>query len=109
MVSWNGQNINFLVGTNGAPNITGQSTLALDAAVKGKLRKGIAHDITMKHVADLMEHIPGEETQDESVSEAQHNAMEAAAHGRSKIGIPKKVAQDFVAADKAKTAHKKRR
>lgn len=30
--SWRGQNINFLTGTNGAPNPTGQSTLALDAA-----------------------------------------------------------------------------
>src|SRR5208282_3929037 len=54
-------------------------TMALDGALKGKLRKGLAHDVTMKHVADLMEHIPGEETQDESVSEPQHKAMEAAA------------------------------
>ena len=30
--SWRGQNINFLTGTNGAPNATGQSTLALDAS-----------------------------------------------------------------------------
>ena len=29
--NWAGQNINFLTGTNGVPNITGQSTLALDA------------------------------------------------------------------------------
>jgi hypothetical protein len=28
--SWSGQNINFLAGTNGAPNSVGQSTLALD-------------------------------------------------------------------------------
>lgn len=28
--SWVGKNINFLSGTNGAPNISGQSTLALD-------------------------------------------------------------------------------
>jgi hypothetical protein len=28
--SWRGQNINFLTGTNGAPNIAGVSTLALD-------------------------------------------------------------------------------
>ena len=30
--SWVGQNINFLTGTNGAPNIAGVSTLALDAS-----------------------------------------------------------------------------
>ena len=30
--TWRGQNINFLAGTNGAPNATGQSTLALDAS-----------------------------------------------------------------------------
>jgi hypothetical protein len=34
-----------------------------------------------------------------STSKAQHNAMEAAAHGDGKIGIPKKVGQDFVKAD----------
>lgn len=35
-----------------------------------------------------------------SVSGAQHRAMEAAAHGHSTLGIPKKVGKDFVAADK---------
>lgn len=30
----------------------------------------------------------------------QHRAMEAAAHGRSTLGIPPKVGRDFVAADK---------
>ena len=30
--SWRGQNINFLTGTNGVPNISGRSTLALDAS-----------------------------------------------------------------------------
>ena len=33
----------------------------------------------------------------------QHRAMEAAAHGKSTLGIPKKVGKEFVAADKAKT------
>ena len=37
-----------------------------------------------------------------SVSKAQHNAMEAAAHGNSTLGIPKKVGAEFVAADAAK-------
>lgn len=33
------------------------------------------------------------------VSEKQRKAMQAAAHGKSNIGIPKKVAREFVAAD----------
>ena len=37
-----------------------------------------------------------------STSQKQHNAMEAAAHGKSNIGIPKKVGQDFAQADKGK-------
>ena len=40
--------------------------------------------------------------EDESVSEAQHNAMEAAAHGSSTLGIPEKVGKEFVDKDKAK-------
>lgn len=35
-----------------------------------------------------------------SKSEAQHNAMEAAAHGKSTLGIPARVGKEFVAADK---------
>lgn len=37
-----------------------------------------------------------------SVSEKQRRAMQAAAHGKSTIGIPKKVGKEFVAADKKK-------
>ena len=37
-----------------------------------------------------------------SVSSKQHNAMEAAAHGHSTLGIPKSVGQDFANADKGK-------
>ena len=37
-----------------------------------------------------------------STSEKQHNAMEAAAHGHSTLGIPEKVGKDFSAADKGK-------
>jgi hypothetical protein len=29
-----------------------------------------------------------------------HNAMEAAAHGKSTLGIPKKVGKEFIKADK---------
>lgn len=42
------------------------------------------------------EDIPAE---DKSVSEAQHRAMEAAAHGKSTLGIPKKVGEEFVKRD----------
>jgi hypothetical protein len=38
-----------------------------------------------------------------SVSDKQHKAMQAAAHGKSTLGIPKTVGKEFVAAD----AHKK--
>jgi hypothetical protein len=78
-------------------------TLALDKALDGKLRKG-AHDATMKQIADLMEHIPGQENMDESVSEPQHKAMEAAAHGNSTLGIPEKVGKEFAKADEGKDA-----
>lgn len=37
-----------------------------------------------------------------SKSGKQHRAMEAAAHGKSTLGIPKTVAKEFVAADKKK-------
>ena len=43
-----------------------------------------------------------------SVSARQRRAMQAAAHGKGNIGIPKKVAKEFVAADKRK-AHKGKR
>lgn len=36
-----------------------------------------------------------------SRSQAQHNAMAAAAFGKSKLGIPKATAREFIAADKA--------
>lgn len=35
--------------------------------------------------------------------------MEAAAHGHSSLGIPQSVGREFVAADKAKPAPKKKR
>lgn len=42
-----------------------------------------------------------------SVSEKQRRAMQAAAHGKSTLGIPKKVGKEFAAAD-AKKAHKRK-
>lgn len=41
----------------------------------------------------------GTEAEDKSVSESQHRAMEAAAHGKSTLGIPKKVGEEFVKKD----------
>jgi hypothetical protein len=41
-----------------------------------------------------------------SLSQAQHGAMEAAAHGHSTLGIPAKVGKDFVDADKARGTKK---
>jgi hypothetical protein len=38
-----------------------------------------------------------------SKSGKQHRAMEAAAHGKSNLGIPKSVGKDFVKADKGKS------
>jgi len=37
-----------------------------------------------------------------SKTEKQRRAMQAAAHGKSTIGIPKSVGKEFVAADKRK-------
>lgn len=42
-----------------------------------------------------------------STSEKQHKAMCAAAHGKSKSGIPKKVGKEFCHADKGKKFKKK--
>lgn len=72
-------------------------------AVKGKLRKGMAFDETM--LKKLLDEV-GETSKgaDESVSEPQHKAMEAAAHGESDIGIPKAVGEEFAEKDKKKPA-----
>lgn len=42
-----------------------------------------------------------------STSEKQRRAMQAAAHGKSALGIPKKVGQEFAKADAKKAKHKK--
>lgn len=45
------------------------------------------------------EEAPDPEAMDKSVSEEQHRAMEAAAHGESTLGIPKTVGEEFVEKD----------
>jgi hypothetical protein len=74
--------------------------MALDSALKGKLAADA--DPTMGHVAQMLDHIEhvGSEGRDESVSEEQHKAMAAAAGGNSNLGIPKKVGEEFMDADK---------
>lgn len=42
-----------------------------------------------------------------SVSEAQRRAMQAAAHGKSTIGIPVSVGKEYVKADKRKKRKKR--
>lgn len=73
--------------------------LALDG--KHKLAKDATLDDVEKVLGMLEEHEV--EGGDESVSEAQHNAMESAAHGSSTLGIPEKVGKEFADADKGKS------
>ena len=78
--------------------------MALDGALKGKMAKDA--EPSMSHVASMLDHIEHmskPEVADESASKEQHNAMEAAAHGTSNLGIPKKVGEEFSQADKGKT------
>ena len=49
----------------------------------------------------MMTGFGNEEATDESVSPEQHRAMEAAAHGKSALGIPKSVGEEFVKKDAA--------
>lgn len=77
------------------------------AAATGKLRSGLAMDASMEHVGKVLDTVSGlfetEKGADESTSEEQHKAMEAAANGESNTGIPKAVGEEFAEADKGKT------
>lgn len=72
------------------------------AALKGKT---IAADAQIDHLDELLTRLEKKPPADgdESVSQEQHNAMAAAANGESNLGIPEKVGQEFVDADKGKT------
>lgn len=63
----------------------GPDVVVADGAMKGD-------SVTMRTIAT-----------DPSVSGKQHRAMEAAAHGHSDLGIPKKVGEEFEKADKGKS------
>lgn len=73
-------------------------------ALDGKLRPKLALDASVDHVKTVLDALEGvmPESLDESVSEPQHKAMEAAAHGESNLGIPKDVGEEFSQADKGK-------
>ena len=86
-------------------NFKERKPVILDALKKALKGNTVAKDATMEHVAsmlDNLEHIAQPEM-DESVSEPQHKAMEAAAHGQSNIGIPKNVGEEFSKADTGKS------
>jgi hypothetical protein len=59
-------------------------------------------DIVMKHYGINV----GGNNDMPSTSEKQRRAMQAAAHGKSTLGIPKSVGQEFAAADKARGPRK---
>lgn len=83
---------------------TPEIVAALKTAVEGKLRPGMAlDDAGLTKLLNALEETTDKKVADESVSEEQHKAMEAAAHGESDIGIPKSVAEEFVDKDKGKT------
>jgi len=84
-------------------NFRQRKPVIMDGIKKAVRGKTIAKDASLEHLAkalDMFEQAP--ETMDESVSGAQHRAMEAAAHGKSNLGIPKKVGEEFEHADKGK-------
>jgi hypothetical protein len=82
------------------PKIIDAVKLALD----GNLKKGLKTDSAMKGVVIALDAIEDlHKGYDESVSEPQHKAMEAAAHGTSTLGIPPDVGKEFADADKGKT------
>jgi hypothetical protein len=76
---------------------------AIVKSIEDQTRGKLAADATLKDMTNLMdslERLEDEEAEDVSVSPEQHRAMEAAAHGSSKLGIPEKVGKEFEQADK---------
>ena len=87
-------------------NFKQRKPLIMDGIKKLIKGKTIAKDASVEHLAHLLdqfEHTPEPKSLDESVSKEQHNAMEAAAHGHSNLGIPKKVGEEFEQKDKGKS------
>lgn len=75
------------------------------ALIDGIRKVTLAKDANLEDVGKVLDMLEkheigeGSEAVDESVSEEQHRAMEAAAHGQSKIGIPEAVGKEFAAKD----------
>jgi uncharacterized protein len=90
--------------------ITGKNFKNQKSSIAARLRNGakgkLAKDATLDDVEHVLEMLDKHELDgggDESVSKEQHNAMEAAAHGASNLGIPQGVGKEFAEADKGKT------
>jgi uncharacterized protein len=86
-------------------NIKDRKAKIVGDVKKALVGKTIAKDASVEHLAhllDQLEHTKEPKSLDESVSENQHKAMEAAAHGHSNLGIPKDVGEEFAEADKGK-------
>lgn len=86
-------------------NFKAKKTTVLDglrASLKGRT---IAKDAQLDHVEELLNKLERSPPKDgdESVSEEQHNAMAAAAEGRSNLDIPQEVGEEYMEADKGKT------
>jgi len=79
----------------------------LKKAIKGKTLAADG-ELNLGHMGKLLDHLEktaqaDKKAADVSVSPEQHRAMEAAAHGTSNLGIPKKVGEEFERADKGKS------
>lgn len=87
-------------------NLPARKGKIIEGVKKAIAGKTIAKDASVEHLAKMLDTFeltsPAEKTWDESVSEPQHKAMEAAANGQSNLDIPKSVGEEFSKADKGK-------
>lgn len=74
---------------------------AIAAAIRSGAKSLLAKDTSLKDVEQVLDMLEAHEVDggDASVSEPQHKAMEAAAHGNSTLDIPQKVGEEFVSKD----------
>lgn len=78
---------------------------AIAASIRAQAKGHLAQDASLddvEKVLDLLDKHEVDGVADESVSEPQHKAMEAAAHGASTLGIPEKVGEEFAKKDAKK-------
>lgn len=76
------------------------------ASIKDQAKGKMAKDTSLEDVEKVLGMLEKHEVDggDASVSEPQHNAMEAAANGNSELDIPKKVGEEFVTKDAGREA-----